>query len=224
MKKILAIIGLAAVAVSSSYAQGLVFFNNQNNTRISTNSIDNGAASGVVGATAGTFYYALFYSTTQTTIGGTQTASVIGTNGIYAFNASGWNNSGLTATNSGATAGRFASNSSDAGNNSIAAGLPGVTAAQFVVIGWSSSIGSTIAALQAWLQNPTVIGYIGESAVSGAITTGNGGTQVTPAIMGISAPQIAGFTLGLVTPVPEPGTLALAALGGASLLLFRRKK
>jgi len=24
--------------------------------------------------------------------------------------------------------------------------------------------------------------------------------------------------------VPEPGTLALAALGGASLLLFRRKK
>ncbi|HUC85517.1 MAG TPA: PEP-CTERM sorting domain-containing protein [Candidatus Acidoferrales bacterium] len=28
----------------------------------------------------------------------------------------------------------------------------------------------------------------------------------------------------VLTTVPEPGTLALAALGGASLLMFRRKK
>jgi hypothetical protein len=35
-----------------------------------------------------------------------------------------------------------------------------------------------------------------------------------------------GFTLGsfAVPVVPEPGTLALAALGVSSLLLFRRKK
>jgi hypothetical protein len=42
--------------------------------------------------------------------------------------------------------------------------------------------------------------------------------------LGAASPNIPGFTLGLVTVVPEPGTLALAAIGGASLLALRRKK
>jgi len=32
------------------------------------------------------------------------------------------------------------------------------------------------------------------------------------------------FTFSNVQAVPEPGTMALAALGGASLVLFRRRK
>ena len=52
--------------------------------------------------------------------------------------------------------------------------------------------------------------------------------------MGASANDLVGQTLlsatggmnqfGVAALVPEPGTLALAAIGGASMLLFRRKK
>jgi len=224
MKKVLTTIALAAVVASSSYAQGLVFFSNQNNTKISTNSAPNGAQSGTATG-ASSYYYALFYSTTLTAVGGSS-AAVSGTNGAYAFNTAGWSDSTLIGTNSGATSGRFASSTADSGNNSAVNNLAGVTAAQFVIVGWSANIGNTVASLVAWYNagNPNVTGWVGESAVTGAITTGNGGTQVTPATMGISAPQTPGFGLGEVIGAPEPGTMALAAIGGASLLLFRRKK
>jgi len=227
MKKIITTLALGLAVVSSGYSQGLVFFSNQNNTKISTNSVVNGAAAGVTAAASGMYYYALFYSTTQTTVG-TGNGLAVGTNSTgYAFNSTGWVNSGLMATNSGATTGRFAGNTADSGNNSTIATLAGVTAAQFVVLGWSANLG-TLAQAEAFLTGSNPLsqssGWFGESMVSGAITTGNGGTQVTPATMGISAPQIPGFILGEVIPVPEPGTLALAALGGASLLMFRRKK
>jgi len=203
-----------------------VFFSNQNSTKISTNSVVGGAATGVLSTTPSSYYFALFYSTTQTTVGGS-TSAFAGTNSSYVFNTSGWTDAGLIGTNSAAAGGRFASSINvDAANNSTVNGLPGVTAAQFVIIGWSANIGTTWQSVQSYLANPTVNGFFGESGVSGAITTGNGGTQVTPATVGVSAPQIGAFTLGLVTPLPtpEPATLALAGLSGASLLLFRRRK
>jgi hypothetical protein len=66
---------------------------------------------------------------------------------------------------------------------------------------------------------------LGESVVSGSIATGNGGLLPTPSLFQSSAPAIQAFQLGAftITSTPEPGTLALAALGGASLFAFRRK-
>ena len=62
--------------------------------------------------------------------------------------------------------------------------------------------------------------------MTGLLTAGDGAGVSTPSLFGTTSPFSPGFTLGLVAPVaavPEPGTMALAALGGASLLLFRRK-
>jgi hypothetical protein len=86
-------------------------------------------------------------------------------------------------------------------------------------------LGSTLSALQQSLAINGTTGFLGESVVSGAITTGNGALLPTPSLFQPSAPALQGFNLGAftITSTPEPGTLALAALGGASLLMFRRK-
>jgi hypothetical protein len=86
----------------------------------------------------------------------------------------------------------------------------------FQVKGWSATggYGSYDAALQG---NPT--GYFGVSGI-GSVTLGVGPTPAG-GVWGTGAGQIGGFVL---TPVPEPSTIALAGLGAASLLLFRRRK
>ena len=224
MKKILAIIGMAAVAVASVQAQGLVIFGNGSTSRISTNSTTTGL-SGLTSATAGSFYYALFYSTTATSVGGS-TAAVSGTSPNYVFeaaNAASWTQVTSLANNS--TAGRFLSSTADANGATIVNGLGGGSSASFVVLGWSANLGANVSALEASLAATswTGLAFMGESNVSGLLTAGDGNLIPTPALFGPAAPGMQAFTLGEVT-VPEPGTLALAALGVSSLLMLRRKK
>jgi len=217
MKKILVTLAVAA-CVASSYAQGTVAFVNGTTSKISTNGVTSGVISGL-----GNYYFALFYSSTATTVGGSSTATA-GTNGVYAFNDANWSfAAGAYGTNI-AAGGRFSSAISDASGNTVVTGVLGGNVAQFAVIGWSASIGSTVSALSTWYNNgkPSTIGWIGESIVSSPLTTG-AGVGLPPGLFGSTGP-ITGFTLGEVIPVPEPGTIALAALGGASLLMFRRKK
>jgi hypothetical protein len=219
---------IAALGIPSAFGQGTIVFGNTTTTKISTNSVVGGAATGLTSATttAGgseNFYFALFYSTSQTSVSGS-TAAVLGTNGVYAFNASGWvNGSQSSLSTNGVAAGRFQPSSPNSDGSASVSALTGGTSADFVVIGWSANIGSTVAALQAWLANPTSAGWVGESAVSGTLTPGTLGSTGASGLFGTATGLIPGWTLGLVS-VPEPGTLALAAIGGASLLLFRRKK
>lgn len=210
MKKLIVTIAiLASVAASSSYGQGTVFFNNTGGTRVSTNSGPSSVTgSGLVAAAQGGFYYALFYSTTTNSVGGS-TSSVIGTNGLYAFSATGWSDGSAGASGPYATngaAGRFAASTQNSDGSYSVTGLAGGGSADFVIIGWSANIGSTLAALQAWLANPTVTGYIGESAVSGSFAAGTLGSTPAATIMGAASPNIPGFILGEVVAVPEPGT------------------
>jgi hypothetical protein len=218
MKKILITIAIATAAVVSTQAQGLVFFSSSTQN-MSTNSATVGKTSGA----AGSFYYALFVSPTATTVGGTQTGAIQGTNGVYAFNDANWTYVAL-GTNS-TTAGRFQATGQNADGSVTVTTVAGGAAAQFVVVGWSANLGSTLSALEQAIAINGTTGLMGESLVSGPITLGNGALIGTPTIFGGVAPSIQAFTLGgfTITSTPEPGTLALAALGGASLLMFRRK-
>jgi len=60
-----------------------------------------------------------------------------------------------------------------------------------------------------------------DQSVVGNVVLGDGGSIPTLNAFGTGPGQLGGFMMGVT--VPEPGTLALMALGSASLLLFRRK-
>ena len=87
------------------------------------------------------------------------------------------------------------------------------------IIGWSSAYATPQAAALAggavgWSQTFTYTAVAGPNPGP----AGNPGTFLAAA--GSAQP----LQFGVIAPVPEPSTMALAALGGASLLLFRRRK
>lgn len=98
----------------------------------------------------------------------------------------------------------------------------------FILVGWSSSLGSTWASVASQLQSGNWnTGYFGVSGLGNGYAGGGPNSLNAPSIFGASTGMPGGLTGGITmyaTPVPEPGTMALAALGGASLLLFRRRK
>lgn len=81
----------------------------------------------------------------------------------------------------------------------------------YVVMGWTGAASSFDAAI-------TAGGMVGQSA-KGTTATGNP-TTIPPGTAVSIAPT---FTGALLAPVPEPTTLALAGLGAAALLIFRRR-
>jgi hypothetical protein len=235
MKKILTLAAVLTGFVASSYGQGTVLFSTSAAaaTKVSTNAAVGGVAAGLTVANAGggaDYYYALFYSTAGSTVVGSSSTSVVGTNGTYAFNAA--SGQGWTFVASGtntASAGKFAPFlSSENSDGSIT--IPTVAAAataELVAIGWSATIGTTWQAVQSFLAGAgsTLPGWVGQSAVA-SIPLGNApgtGSLNPESMFGATTGQVGGILLGEVIPTPEPGTLALAALGGASLLMFRRK-
>jgi hypothetical protein len=239
MKKlIIASIALSVVA-TSGYSQGVVAFSGGGNaaTRTSTNSVVGGAATGSTAATAGLYYYALFASANQTSINGS-TAPVSGLSANYVFNnlgtgvpTGGWELVGIGANI--ASAGRFSATSqgtTSAGQGAVNADgsltvqlMTASSTANLVIVGWSANAGTTLTALEAWYAAGANGGWIGQSGIGSGVL-GDGASLPTPTLLGTGPGQVGGLLLGLTPSVPEPGTLALAALGGASLLLFRRKK
>lgn len=89
--------------------------------------------------------------------------------------------------------------------------------AAFQVRGWTGGYATYEAAYAAATSGTQGI-LLGVSSVFSAVTGGAGTPPGAPATLAGAIPS---FTL---VPVPEPSTIALAGLGAASLLLFRRRK
>jgi len=151
------------------------------------------------------------------------TATISGAAGSYYFGLLAGPNLTFTqlyATNSGAAAGRFIG-----GNVAVPGWAPG-TAEQYEVVGWSSSLGHTFN--PAWLTTAPA-GLFGKSAIAnGPIAGGvdaNGISFPTPQLFGGNGiPSGFGLTGPSGPIVPEPSSMALAGLGAAALLIFRRRK
>ena len=227
MKKTILTLAVLGAIASQGFSQGWVNFSagTSASTRISTNAaVGSATGAGLTAANATQlFYYALFASAANTAVGSTS-AAISGANANYVVkNLTGWSFVGY-ATNG--AAGRVVSFGPNSDNSYSVAGIAGGATAQFVLLGWSANVGATTADITTWINGnyASAQGWIGQSAVSGALALGDGSLNITPAVFGGGTGQLGGFVLGLTPPVPEPGTLALAALGFGSLLALRRKK
>jgi hypothetical protein len=234
MKKILLTSCCVAALAAASFGQGFINWGTINPTylTVQTNALqyspltDLGAGAaaptgGTQGVTAGggaQFYYALLYSTTvsadPTTTAGFSAWSPVTLNGQAT--------AVLMATNAN-SAGRVATMGVAGENINIANG----TTYSVMLVGWSANLGTSWSTVLNEVQNwggtvtPFANAYFGMTSVGsynpGAAAPGNSPFGTSPLI---SSPG----TQLYVLPVPEPATMALVAMGGASLLLFRRRK
>jgi len=179
-----------------------------------------GGAVGATATTANGFYYELLYNT----FGGSQ-ATIPSLASLLT-----WQDTGLSANNSVASAGRLVNV-----NPTTGATVPWAAGAtdSVVLVGWSANLGtqwSGVGGVSNLLATTSLFaagsefgvsttGYLvaGASSSSGTIVFANSGAGPTGLpIFSLNTPLYA-----LPTSVPEPATMALA---GLSLLLFRRQR
>ena len=197
MKKLAAILCLSALT-TGAFAQGLVnFFNSA--TTLSSATI-NGTSSAAANSRApgGAWYYGLL-------IGSGNNANAFTFTGNYATNL--------------AVAGRFTG-----GANVAAGGWGAGISTNYAVAIWSASLGHDFQT--AWLSGTfNGQGNFGLSAVATGIA-GGAGQPASPSynLFGGATGIQSGFNANVVGTVPEPTSMALAGLGAAALMIFRRRK
>jgi hypothetical protein len=192
--KKLAVILCLSALSTGAFAQGLINFFNSATTLVSSGA-SAGTATAISGA-PGSFYFELL-------------TSPVGANTFTAASVLGTNQ---------AVAGRFLGGA----NIQVSGWAPG-TARDFKVAGWSSDLGSAFNS--AWLTAAPTSGSFGISSLGTGQAGGFNGTGTLPNlnIFGGATGIQNGFNL-VTVGVPEPTSMALAGLGAAALLIFRRRK
>jgi hypothetical protein len=223
MKKLVATLSLAALT-TGAFAQGFISIANSTlpiMTQTGTNApVKTGTAA------SGYYYDVLFNASTVTTIDSS----------LQGLAAAGWSDANLVAVNGTGALGAGKITSAAQAVSGWASG----TFDSAVVIGWSASLGTTWAQVASAIAGAslstsggavgwTKLGageYVGYSTIANANPGSSSGSAA--ALFGTTAsPQVpTTISTGFIMygAVPEPGTLALAGLGVASLLIFRRRK
>lgn len=206
MKKLL-VTTAATLFTVAAFAQGTVAFSNGGFNKISTGEEGSAPATwAVMSTTPGLYNFGLFYGFGQST-SLTFLSTTLGMNGTVA---------GVIQNAAGASI--------------TALAIPGSTVGQadvwVQIAGWSASFGSDWAAAKAAEKttpgvffgdtgNPINVGPLGPTTGPGIpfwTTAANTSTSLHPG------------GIALFTTVPEPSTMALAGLGVAAMLIFRRRK
>jgi len=234
MKKSILIMGLVAMGVVSSFAQGNITFKTSDTKNTvfyspdgTTATLTPVATDGTAGSFGSVSYELLSAPTGTAGLTQAELASIAGGGAA----PSGWTESPITGVTISST--------------------PGVVNPVTVTTPASSGAGGSSALVEIFaytgsLANPSAFGYSGSTFNNGTVTydwttpaLGNlttstgalGWTQATAVTTGSPPPTPATMTAGaaglgsiVLVSTPEPGTIALCGLGAASLLLFRRRK
>jgi len=239
MKKLLSIASSLIIGTAILHAQGTVVFSFaglgiQTNTALShfTGGTETGGfGSGPIATVAngGSFTFALFVQTYTGTLSSTATNPLTG----------GWTlaTSGgipVMSTNGPIPGGLFGSGGA-AGVAIDGWALPtdGLYASSgreyFMIAGWSTSLGLTWSAVSSELadnfMDVTAPGFFGVSTIGNGYAGGTNSLSPQSLFNANGATQVPASTFTLYEiAIPEPTTMALAGVGGLSLLLFRRRK
>jgi hypothetical protein len=223
MKKILTILAIASAA-TFGYAQGTVVLQNGNALYlISTNAALIGQGIGVTAKTALGFDYAVLTAA----FGGPVPSS----NPLDGA----WTGAILTGVNFAVTAGGVSGQGSTAGAVAAGWGAPGLnytdgTERYFMIVGWSSNLGTTWATVSGnlasgWATLPGQNAFFGTSPIGFGYSGGGAFSLPATSLWGVTTGMPGGLSSGFqLMVIPEPSTMALAGLAGLSLLLFRRRK
>jgi len=205
--KIIATI-LPLFGIVSGFSQGALEFQNTATTLISANGVPMPARTSI----DTTFYFAIFLAPSTTVTVPGITAELSDPNFQIV-------DPGAYTTNSPFGAGRLTHRTLSIGASQ--GYFPGSTV-DFIVRGWSANAGPTWAeALETWNDGePLVPMFIGSSTVGNDLML-SGGAQPYPVVFGIYDFQVTGFNMIFV---PEPSAMALAVLGGVSLLARTRRR
>jgi len=229
MKKLVVTLSLVALA-TGAFAQGSITIVNSSSTTFHTNSLGIGAAAGNAQAASGGGNYFYEVLTAASTVAAPGSAV-----NLASLISGTWSDTGVSGVNSG-VAGRTSGASITSANNWAASAVQ-----DYLVVGWSATAGAN------WSQ-------INSNLTKLVLTPGNGGNNYWTSLPGGLAPgsflgwtvvgQVASNPSGqpgaglfgasplisgntdllVVGAVPEPATLALAGLGAAALMIFRRRK
>jgi hypothetical protein len=204
MKKLLTLAALVS-ATTLSFAQGTLLWNNTSGTLIS---LDGATSPARVDANS-TINFGIFIAPfgTAAPAPGLPGASDPNWQFVGAY--------GLNSSASPAGVGRL----QNPGQATIAGFAPGTTV-NFIIAGWRTTAGGVAADWSA--ARNSLLSY-GHSTL-GFLILGGGAIPDSSAFgttTSATVQQVGGFN---VVTVPEPSSMALAGLGAAGLLLFRRRK